>query len=77
MNNPALTHGLDRKLPFRRCERHGESGEKKVSSFKLRNPLKSLDSDERIQGNPRKSNPSRTGPSQRNGHALKKPKSID
>jgi hypothetical protein len=33
MNNPALPHGLDRKLTIRRCERHGESGEKKVSSL--------------------------------------------
>ena len=34
----------------------GKRAEKKYSRFKLRNPLKSLDSDERIQGNPRKSN---------------------
>jgi hypothetical protein len=42
-----------------------------------RNPLKSLDSHERIQGNPRESNTSRGGLSQRNGLKPRKPKSID
>src|ERR1700722_10728396 len=39
-----------------------------------RNPLKNLDSDERIQGNPRKSNPHNRGFSQRNGGPPRKPK---
>jgi hypothetical protein len=34
-----------------------EGREKKLSSFIARNPLKSPDSDERIQGNPRKTKP--------------------
>src|SRR5271156_6606244 len=47
--------------------------EKNYPRFKPRNPLKSLDSDERIQGNPRQSNTHERGPSQRNGHELRKP----
>jgi hypothetical protein len=39
--------------------------------------LKSLDSNERIQGNPRKSNPHDRGFSQRNGQGPRKPKRID
>jgi hypothetical protein len=35
--------------------------------------LKSLDSDERIQGNPRQSNAHQGGPSQRNGHGQENP----
>src|SRR3984957_1786812 len=45
----------------------GKAGEKNFSRFSPRNPLKNLDSDERIQGNPRKSNPHDRGFSQRNG----------
>ena len=56
MNNPALPHGLDRGLPFRRLSTLRKRAEKKGPRFKLRNLLKSLDSDERIQGNPRESN---------------------
>jgi hypothetical protein len=41
---------------------------------KPRNPLISLDSDERIQGNPRKSNSRQLGFSQRNGRDPRKPK---
>jgi hypothetical protein len=57
MDNPALPLSLDRVLPFRRLEPHGKSAEKNFCSLCPRNPLISLDSDERIQGNPRKSNP--------------------
>jgi hypothetical protein len=39
-----------------------------------RNPLKSLDSDERIQGNPRKSNPQKWGRLRRNRDGPRKPK---
>src|SRR5580700_10325133 len=38
--------------PLRRLLRDEKSGRKKYFSFYPRNPLKSLDSDERIQGNP-------------------------
>ena len=41
------------------------------------NPLKSLDSNERIQGNPRKSNASESGFSQRKGDRPRKSKPID
>jgi hypothetical protein len=39
-----------------RFERYGRGAEKNSSQKMPRNPLKSLDSDERIQGNPSKSN---------------------
>jgi hypothetical protein len=42
-----------------------------------RNPLKSLDSNERIQGNPRKSNSHNRGVSLRNDYAPRKPKRLD
>src|SRR5271169_3860972 len=42
-----------------------------------RNPLKSRDSDERIQGNPRQSNPHERGSSPPHGHEPRKPKRID
>jgi hypothetical protein len=60
---------LDRELPIHRTQRgverfdrsvlsiREEGREKKLSSSIARNPLKSLDSDERIQGNPRKTKP--------------------
>jgi hypothetical protein len=38
-----------------------------------RNPLKSLDSDERIQGNPRESNPQKRGSSKRNAQVQENP----
>jgi hypothetical protein len=41
------------------------------------NPLISLDSDERIQGNPRKSNSHESGSLRRNGQGPRKPKWID
>src|ERR1700722_13190877 len=51
----------DRVLPSRRPLNAGERREKFSSRKKPRNPLKSLDSDERIQGNPRKSNAQKRG----------------
>src|ERR1700722_20161875 len=42
-----------------------------------RNPLISLDSDERIQGNPRNSNPHKLRFPRRNGEAPRRPKLID
>src|ERR1700722_11699788 len=47
---------------------------KNFDRFMPRNPLISLDSDEEIQGNPRKSNPHNWGFSQRNGQEPRKPK---
>jgi len=60
MNNPALPHGLDRGIPSGAANAT-ERGEKYSSGKKPRNSLKTLDPDERIQGNPRKSNPSKAG----------------
>jgi hypothetical protein len=50
---------------------------KKFPSFKPRNPLINLDSDKRIQVNPRQSNTHERGFSQRNGQGPRKPKRID
>jgi hypothetical protein len=70
MNNPAL--------PASTAARSGYSGEpgvaKKFSTKIARNPLISLDSDERIQGNPSFSNPQKLGFSPPNGEAPRKPK---
>jgi hypothetical protein len=54
-----------------------KSTEKNFAHFMPRNPLISLDSDERIQGNTRQSNPHELGSSQRNGHKPRKAKRID
>src|ERR1700738_4440205 len=57
MNNPALPPaktGGPAPVPALRTPEKGV--EKNFPRFKPRNPLKSLDSDERIQGNPRQSN---------------------
>ena len=53
-----------------------KSAEKIFAAKIPRNPLKSLDSDERIQGNPRKSKAQNQGFSQRNGNRPRKPKST-
>jgi hypothetical protein len=53
----ALSPCRDRGLPMLGAANVQESAQKKTSSLFPRNPLKSLDSDERIQGNPRESNP--------------------
>jgi hypothetical protein len=59
--------GRDCEFPVPRRQLLRAKGlRKKRVSFMLRNPLKSLDSDERIQGNPRKSNPHNCGFSARN-----------
>src|SRR5208283_1516910 len=47
---------IDRGPPFRRRSRDDKAPRKIVPASMPRNPLKRLDSDERIQGNPRKSN---------------------
>jgi hypothetical protein len=55
-----------------------KTGLKKKLPRKIpRKPLISLDSDERIQGNPRNSNLHKQGFSRRNGEAPRKPKLID
>src|ERR1700722_18526214 len=63
--------------PSGASQRQGKGLRKKFPRFTSRNPLKSLDSDERIQGSPRKSNPHERGSSQRNGQGPRKPKRID
>src|SRR5258708_33071990 len=47
----------DRPLRFRAADVGAQTALKNLSAKIQRNPLISLDSDERIQGNPRKSNP--------------------
>jgi hypothetical protein len=53
-----------------------KSAEKNFPGFFPLNPLISIDSDERIQGNPRKSNPHNPVFSQRNGEGPRKAKPI-
>jgi hypothetical protein len=60
MSDPALFKPQDTCCPFWRFR--GEKGSRNFIFAKIpRNPLKSIDSDERIQGNPRKSNGSCLG----------------
>jgi hypothetical protein len=72
MNNPAFPHDLDRVLSLttpldtRRLSTPGKAREKFLARIR-HNALKSLDSDERIQGNPKESNPQKPGSSKRNG----------
>jgi hypothetical protein len=70
MNSPALFHSLGRRPPFTSPappsssteDRPWAEGREKFFSPKIhRNPLKSLDSDEGIQGNPSFSNPQKRG----------------
>src|SRR3984957_20517810 len=67
MNNSALLRP-DRQLLFLRRQFRGEIARKNFTRFCPRNLLKSLISDERIQGNPRESNTSERGISHRDGH---------
>jgi hypothetical protein len=60
MSNSALTHGFACGLPFRRVSTR-KSATKNFRRVLPRNPLKNLNSRERIQGNPRKSNPHNRG----------------
>jgi hypothetical protein len=52
-----LPHDLNRRLPVAGALDQRKKPQKNSSRKNPRNPLKSLASDERIQGNPRKSNP--------------------
>ena len=63
--------------PFRRRFRDDKSARKNLLLKISCNPLISLDSDERIQGNPRKSNPPEQGFPRRNEEAPRKPNLID
>jgi hypothetical protein len=57
MNGPALPRGLDHGRPFRSLRTPGtETRRNFFARFIPCNPLISLDSDERLQGNPRKPN---------------------
>jgi hypothetical protein len=76
MDNSALPQGLDRVLPSRRRRRHGQKAYENLGSFYATNPLISLDSDEEIQGNPRKSNPLNLGFQKLNSHRPRKPKRV-
>jgi hypothetical protein len=63
--------------PSRRLFRDDKSARKKTSLKILCNPLISLDSVERIQGNPSFSNPQNLGFSQRNGTFQENPNPVD
>jgi ABC-type oligopeptide transport system ATPase subunit len=76
MNNPGAS-GWPRPHAPVPASRHGRSAEKNFARFMPGNPLISLDSDERIQGNPRKSNPHDRRFSQRNDQGPRKPKRTD
>jgi hypothetical protein len=77
MNNPARPTAKIATPRFRAAKATDKGLEKKCLSFFPRNPLKSPDSDERIQGNPRKSNTQSQGFSRRNREAPRKSKAID
>ena len=77
MNNPAPSACQDRGFAPPRIRTPGKRARKNFSAKIPRNPLISLDSDERIQGNPRKSNPHKRRSSQRNGQEPRKSKRSD
>jgi hypothetical protein len=74
MNNSALPHGLAAGSRRGASRRQGKRRAKILAAKIQRNPLISLDSDERIQGNPRKSNSDPRGFSRPNGGGTRKPK---
>jgi hypothetical protein len=55
MNDPALSHSKIARSRRRAAKVGGQTALKNLLTKIARNPLISLDSDERIQGNPRKS----------------------
>jgi hypothetical protein len=73
MSNPALPHGVERRRQFWRFNQP-ESAEKNSLTKIACNPLIRLVSDERIQGNPRKSNVQKLGFSYGNSHGPRKSK---
>jgi hypothetical protein len=70
-----LPHRPEPELPSGAVPTKGEPREKSLRPMP-RNPLISLDSDERIQANPRQSNPHERGPSQRKAVDPRKPKTA-
>jgi hypothetical protein len=76
MSNAALPHAR-MSAPISALQKPGKRPEKKFSSIFPYNPLKRLDSDERIQGNPNESNRQNRGFSQRKEPETRKPKRID
>ena len=76
MQNPALPHCLDLRLPFSASDFWGKAEQKNFSAKIRCNPLISLVSHERIQGNPRKPKRHKRGFSRRKGHRPRKSKSA-
>src|SRR5579863_7092854 len=75
MCNPALPRNAgDLALPLGFRSAPPESARKISSRKNPHNPLKSLDSDERIQRNPRQSKAHQRGSSRQNGEVPRKPK---
>jgi hypothetical protein len=73
-DDSAIPHGLTARSVPAALHARGKSTRKNLPSFFPRNPLISRDSDERIQGNPRKSNPHNRGYSERNSQEPRKSK---
>jgi hypothetical protein len=70
-----IVRSMRRRLRPRLSPRRRAKGREKFHSAKIQsNPLKRLDSDERIQGNPSFSNPQKRGLSRSNGQRPRKPK---
>jgi hypothetical protein len=76
MEISALPYGLAVWLPVPAALDAGEGAQKNFCAENPHNPLKSHDSDERIQGNPRKSNRRKAGLSRRKRFIPRKPKQI-
>ena len=77
MSNPVSTRARPARPPSRVEPKQRGKGPRKIfRRFIPRNPLIRLDSDERFQGNPRKSNSRQSGFSRRKGDAPRKSKPI-
>jgi hypothetical protein len=74
MADPALPNGFDRISRSGVDTSKGKGAKNNLPWSMPRNPLISLVSDERIQGNPRESNPHLRGSSLANGEGPRKPK---
>jgi hypothetical protein len=71
------THINDPDSPPGAAANQGETDRKNLSRFVPRNSLKSLDSDERIQGNPRKTNPHNRGSRSKTAGSQENPNPIE
>src|SRR5580704_19557888 len=77
MSNPGLPYDHDPPAPPPGLRTSDKTTRKNFPLKILCNLLISLDSDEEIQGNPRKSNPDKRGSLKQNGGRPRKPKRTD